>query len=285
MASLPAFFFGLLEDITRRVSVLMRLMATICSGVLGWAITGVRLTDVGLPGADWLLAMTWFSVLFTAFCVGGVANALNIIDGMNGLASGNALVALLCLTLINMMIGDINLAYATLSLAAAVLGFTLINWPWGKLFMGDGGAYLVGWACVLTVERNTAISPFAMLLLCIYPVTEVLFSVFRRRKRKHHPGKPDHLHLHSLIMRRWYSHRFSKTWANAITGILMTGFALIPAALALLLYTDKLLSLLATVMVVLLYLTVYARIVHFRWTSPLNFFLSGPHAGPAIQQG
>lgn len=287
LASQPAFLFGLLEDVTRRVSVLTRLLATVFSGVLGWMITGVSLSDVGVPGFDWLLSHTWFSVVFTGFAVGGVANALNIIDGMNGLASGNAIVALLGLTLINLVLGDYNLAFASFALAAAVLGFWLVNWPKGRLFLGDGGAYLVGfmlaWSCVLTVERNPSVSPFAMLLLCAYPVTEVLFSVFRRKKRMRDPGRPDHLHLHSLVMRRWMSRYFAKTAANAATGLVLTAFALIPAALAVLLHNERLLSLLATIMVVLLYLTMYARLVNFRWTSPLCFFSHKPALVPAHQ--
>jgi len=287
LASLPAFFFGLLEDITRRVSVLVRLLATVFSGVLGWLITGVSLSDVGLPGVDWLFAHTWFSVIFTSFAVGGVANALNIIDGMNGLASGNAIVALLGLTLINLVLGDYNLAFASFALAAAVFGFWLVNWPKGRLFLGDGGAYLVGfmlaWACVLTAERNPSVSPFAMLLLCAYPVTEVLFSIFRRKKRMRNPGRPDHLHLHSLVMRRWMSRYFGKTAANAATGLVLTVFALIPAGLAVLLYNQRLLSVLASAMVVLLYLTMYARLVNFRWASPLCFFSSKPVWLPAHQ--
>ena len=76
LAGIPAFAFGLLEDVTKRVSVRTRLLATMFCGVLGWAITGFAITRVNVPGLDWMLDFTFFSVAFTAFAVGGVANAI-----------------------------------------------------------------------------------------------------------------------------------------------------------------------------------------------------------------
>jgi UDP-N-acetylmuramyl pentapeptide phosphotransferase/UDP-N-acetylglucosamine-1-phosphate transferase len=87
LAGIPAFVFGLLEDITKKISVRSRLLATMGSGVLAWYFTGVAMQDTGVPALDWLLGFTPMAVLFTAFAVGGVANAINIIDGFNGLAS------------------------------------------------------------------------------------------------------------------------------------------------------------------------------------------------------
>ena len=140
MAGMPAFIFGLLEDITKKVSVKTRLLATMASGLLGWGITGVSLTSVDVWGIDWLLGFTAISVLFTAFAVGGVANAINIIDGFNGLTAGVALIMLAAFGLIAREVGDIPLAFTCLIIAGAVLGFFLVNLPFCKIFLGDGGA-------------------------------------------------------------------------------------------------------------------------------------------------
>jgi UDP-N-acetylmuramyl pentapeptide phosphotransferase/UDP-N-acetylglucosamine-1-phosphate transferase len=86
LAAIPAFAFGLAEDLTKRVGVTQRLLATMASGVLAWALTGYAITVANVWGLDWLLQFTVASVLFTAFAVGGMANAINIIDGLNGLA-------------------------------------------------------------------------------------------------------------------------------------------------------------------------------------------------------
>jgi UDP-N-acetylmuramyl pentapeptide phosphotransferase/UDP-N-acetylglucosamine-1-phosphate transferase len=91
-------------------------------------------------------------------------------------------------------------------LCTVVLGFMVMNFPFGKIFMGDGGAYLIGfclaWVAILLPIRNPSISPWCSLLACLYPVLEVLFSMARRLSRNLHPGHPDRLHLHSLVKTR-----------------------------------------------------------------------------------
>lgn len=94
LASVPAFAAGLLEDVTKKVGVLPRLLAATVSGALAWYLTGVAMRNTGVAPLDWLLAFTPLAVLFTAFAVGGVANAINIIDGFNGLASGSMAIML-----------------------------------------------------------------------------------------------------------------------------------------------------------------------------------------------
>ncbi|MGV0988228.1 MraY family glycosyltransferase [Limnohabitans sp.] len=280
IAGIPAFLFGLLEDITKRVSVLVRLIATMTSGLIAWLLVGISLTDIGIPLVNNLFHITLFSVLFTAFAIGGVANALNIIDGFNGLASGYSILAMACLAAIAHSVGDTSLAMLCSVLACAIAGFFFLNWPWGKLFLGDGGAYFMGfalaWACVLMVERNDCISPFAMLLVCSYPITEVLFSIYRRKMRHVAPGRPDCLHLHSLIMRRHIRPCMDSRWANPITGLIVVALTTPSLLLAYVLREHTLASIGGYLLVVLCYLTLYARIVKFRWVAPFCFFQAKP---------
>lgn len=206
IASLPAFVFGLAEDLTRKVGVRERLLATMASGVLAWWLSGISLTRIDVWGLDSILAWVPISVLFTAFAVGGIANAINIIDGFNGLASGVILICLSSLGVIAFLAGDPVMAKVCFILGGVTTGFLLVNFPLGKIFLGDGGAYLLGfwlaWIAVLISVRNPYISPWSSLLACAYPITEVLFSVYRRRRRNQHPGHPDRLHLHSLVKSR-----------------------------------------------------------------------------------
>jgi UDP-N-acetylmuramyl pentapeptide phosphotransferase/UDP-N-acetylglucosamine-1-phosphate transferase len=173
------------------------------SGVLGWIITGVSLTSVGMSWIDQLLAVSGLSIVFTAFSIGGIANAVNLIDGFNGIASGFVVLALLAVASVATSTGDTSLSHTAMVIAAAYAGFFLLNWPMGKIFLGDGGAYsggfFVAWMCVLLVQRNESVSPFAALLICVYPVTETLFSILRRLKNDMSIGKPDSMHLHNLI--------------------------------------------------------------------------------------
>lgn len=284
LAGMPAFVFGLLEDVTKRVGVMERLWATMASGVLAWMMSDVSLTRLDVPGLDGLMHQwVWLSVMFTAFAVGGVANAINIVDGFNGLASTTATWALFGLAWLAAQAGDTDLAGVALILAACVYGFFWVNWPWGKIFLGDGGSYFVGfglgWVAVLLIERNPQVSPFAALLVCVHPVTEVLFSIYRRKIKRLHPGHPDRLHFHSLVkaryVRRWFSH-LPQWLRNSITGALVGSMSLIAVLLANLVYHSTLYALLATLLMMLGYVTLYARMVRHRWCSPLAFLLVKP---------
>jgi len=199
VAGIPAFAFGLAEDLTKCVSVTQRLLlATMSSGVLAWALTGYALTGVNVLGLDWLLQFTVVSVLFTAFAVGGVANAINIIDGLNGLASSKVLWDLLGVAMLAATLGDTVLASTCLLLAA----------------------------CVLLVERHDNVSAFDAMLFCIHPVVEVFYSVYRRKVRHQNPGHPDRLHFHSLFKRRFMQRLIphsSKTIHNSMGGFFCRG--------------------------------------------------------------
>jgi UDP-N-acetylmuramyl pentapeptide phosphotransferase/UDP-N-acetylglucosamine-1-phosphate transferase len=282
-ASMPAFLFGLAEDITKHVGVVQRLLATMASGLLAWWITDYSLSRIDVWGVDTLLKFTLVSVIITAFAVGGVANAINIIDGFNGLASTMATLAFMGFGIIAWQVGDITLASVSLILAACVWGFFWVNWPFGKLFLGDGGSYFIGfalaWVAVLLIERNPGVSAFAALVICVHPVTEVLFSIFRRKVRKDHPGMPDRLHFHSLVKRRyvsrWFGH-YSNAVRNSITGALIGFMTMTAIVLASLTHTSVAWSFAAFVGLASGYVAIYARMVKHRWSSPISFLLLKP---------
>jgi UDP-N-acetylmuramyl pentapeptide phosphotransferase/UDP-N-acetylglucosamine-1-phosphate transferase len=275
IASLPAFFAGVAEDIVKRGRVTERLLATFASGVLAWWLTGDSLTRIGVGGVDWLLAITPISVLFTAFAVGGVANAINIIDGLNGLASGIVLLCMSTLGLIAFLSGDAEMAKICFIFGGATFGFLVINYPYGKIFLGDGGAYLLGfvlgWIAVMVAMRNPSVSPWAPMLACGYPIIEVLFSMARRRARALKLGHPDRLHLHSLIWarvtRKWLIGR-STVIQNAAVFPIMLMYALIPALLAVVFRKNTMILIVSFLVCAFIYALIYARLVHFRWVMP-----------------
>lgn len=240
-AGLPAFVFGLLEDLTRKVGVRERLLATMASGLLVWWLTGMSLGRLDVWGLDSVLTWLPASVLLTAVAVGGVANAINIIDGFNDLASGTAIIALLSLAAMAALSGDTALSTACILIAAATAGFFMFNFPWGKLFLGDGGAYTLGfllaWMAVLLIERNPGVSPWAPLMACGYPIMETLYSMARRATNQCAATQPDCMHLHSLIKVRIIRPRLGHWpihWRNAIVAPFGWMIATVTAGLGLL---------------------------------------------------
>jgi UDP-N-acetylmuramyl pentapeptide phosphotransferase/UDP-N-acetylglucosamine-1-phosphate transferase len=259
---------------------MQRLLATMASGLLAWWLTDYSLTRVDIWGVDWFMQITLVSVIFTAFAVGGVANSINIIDGFNGLASTMSALAFIGYATIAWQVGDHSLAGVALICAACVWGFFWVNWPFGKIFLGDGGSYFIGfalaWVAVMLIERNPSVSAFAALSVCAHPVTEVLFSIYRRKIRKEHPGMPDRLHFHSLVKRRyvarWFGH-YSNAVRNSITGALIGLMTVTAIVLANLTYTSIANSLVVFLGLGLGYVALYARMVRHHWCSPLSFLL------------
>lgn len=207
LCGMPAFVAGMVEDITKNVSPRRRLMATALSAALAvWLIKAV-IVRTDLPGIDWIVSFAVGSVLFTIFVVTGIANALNIIDGFNGLASMCAMMMLGAIAYVAHQTGDSSIALLALLGIGAIAGFFFWNYPRGLIFLGDGGAYFVGFylaeLSILLVARNASVSPMFPLLMCVYPIFETLFSIYRRKIVRGRPvGLPDGVHLHTLIYRR-----------------------------------------------------------------------------------
>jgi UDP-N-acetylmuramyl pentapeptide phosphotransferase/UDP-N-acetylglucosamine-1-phosphate transferase len=287
LACIPAFAFGLAEDITKRISVQARLLATMASGAIAWYLTGVAMQDTGVPPLDWLLQYLPLAVLFTAFAVGGVANAINIIDGFHGLASGSVAIMSVAMGLIATGVGDATLAVVCFSIAACALGFAAVNWPFGKLFLGDGGAYTLGfllaWVAVLLPMRHPSINAWATILVCAYPVLEVGFSVRRRRKREgHHPGQPDRAHLHHFLHYRVVRKLFPRlppNLQNGLTSPLCWLCAALPASLAVVFAGNTPALVVCFFAMVLAYAALYARLTQFRWCFSATTLAPGALSG------
>ncbi|MBU1358650.1 MAG: glycosyltransferase [Gammaproteobacteria bacterium] len=203
----PAAVGGIVEDVTQRVSVRYRLGLTIGSALLLCWVLDLHLSRVGISWFDrGFEAWPWAAIAFAAIAIGGLPHAFNIIDGYNGLAGTVAVLVCLALVHVALQVGDRQLAAMLVCLVGATFGFLLWNYPRGKIFAGDGGAYVWGMviavACVTLVQRHPVVSPWFPMLLLIYPVFETLFSIYRKVARGQSPGMADALHFHQLIFRR-----------------------------------------------------------------------------------
>ncbi len=243
LAGLPALVVGLAEDVTKRVGVLTRLIATFLSGLLACWLSSVVLVQVDVSWFDAALKTAPVAVVFTAFAIAGIANSINIIDGFHGLASGTVVICLTAIAIVAASVGDTSLAICCALVAAAIAGFWLLNFPWGKIFLGDGGAYFAGfalaWLAVLLPARNPGVSPWVSLLICAYPIVEVLYSIVRRGCERRSPGTPDRRHLHSLVATGFVQQRFRglhPTLQNSTVSVIMWCVAALPAALAVAFY-------------------------------------------------
>jgi len=209
VCSLPVFVIGLIEDVSRRAGVRLRLGVTVIAAGLGWFFLDGQIRRLDVPLLDELLARSaLLSLLVTAFAVSGVVHAINIIDGYNGLCGFFSLAAFSAIGIIAAMHDDTALTQAALLAVLSLVGFLFWNYPMGRIFLGDAGAYFIGFLiaefCILLVTRNPSVSPWCALLIVAYPVWETLFSMFRRATSGglRQMWQADAMHLHHLVYRR-----------------------------------------------------------------------------------
>ena len=146
-------------------------------------------------------------------------NPINIIDGLNGLASGISMGAFAVFGIFSFIVGDTDMMLACTALFFATLGFFVFNFPASKIFLGDGGAYYLGFMLaaisVLTVVRHPEVSAWFCLAVVIYPIWEVVFSIYRRRKLSGKKAtEPDKMHLHQVLMR-------SRKLSNPVSSVII----------------------------------------------------------------
>jgi len=207
ICSLPVAIAGLVEDLSKRVRVRVRLLAAAVSAWLAAIWMGHVLVRTSLWGLDSVVAHPWGAIILTVFAVVGICNAINIVDGLNGLVSMSAMLMFSAIAYVAWAENDALVFAVALAAIGGLLGFFLWNYPAGTVFLGDCGAYVTGFfvaqLCLALILRHPDISPLFALLICAYPVFETLFSIYRRKFLKSvSPVRADGLHLHSLIYRR-----------------------------------------------------------------------------------
>lgn len=203
----PPFFAGLVEDVTNKTSTYFRILTIVFSSIIAFIILpdlSIR-TDIRI--LDNLLTNKFINIIIVIFSTTGLTNSFNIIDGFNGLASMVAILILSSIAIVSHINNDQTLVILSLLMIGCIIGFLYFNYPNAYIFLGDNGAYFIGFyiaiISILLVKRNNNVSAFYALIVNIYPIFETLFSIWRRKiSKKRKLMDPDGMHLHSLIFRR-----------------------------------------------------------------------------------
>jgi len=225
------FAAGLIEDVTKAFGARARLLATFAGAAIAFFFCDAALTRFAIPDLDKVLAASWLlQLILTLFCVGAIANAYNLADGLNGLLAGLTITATLAMAWIARQYNDQFIAVAAGSLAAATAAFALFNFPRARLFAGDGGAYLVGSAisllAILLCRRHLDVSPWFVFVLVIYPFIDTTAAIVRRKLAGQPIMAPDAGHLHSLLAARLQP-RLGRAARNAASVLIVTASGVI----------------------------------------------------------
>ncbi|SFL47050.1 MraY family glycosyltransferase [Rugamonas rubra] len=270
-----AFVGGIVEDYTGRVSATRRLVLTMLAALMGYYLLDARVDRIDWAFSAWQLQYMWLTLPLTVLAVAGIANAVNIIDGFNGLASVVTICMLLSLGYVALQVNDMFVLVAALMVAGATAGFLVWNYPVGLIFLGDGGAYFIGFMlgelALLLVMRNPQVSTWYAALLLLYPTFETLFSVYRRMfVRGKSPAMPDGIHLHSLIFRRIVQWAVGRKEAralmrrNSLTSPYLWMFSLMAVIPATVFWRHTWVLMVFCLLFIVSYIWLYVRIVRFK---------------------
>ena len=197
------------------------------------------------------------------FATVGVVNAFNLIDGLNGLSSYVSISVATSHSIVAFQAGNLQFAIFLLLLNASVFGFLVLNFPFGKIFLGDGGAYTLGhllvWSAILLISRSTEISPFSILLIFFWPVADTALAIWRRWKLGTPTDLPDRLH-HQITMRfleiRFFG-RDRRHIVNPFSTIILIPFISAPQVLGVIYWNDQNSTILCTLFMTFIFIVTY----------------------------
>ncbi len=268
------FMTGFAEDITKKIAPAFRMLILTFLSLIAIYFGNLEIHSIDMIGFDINLTALSISILFTVFAITGLINAYNIIDGFNGLSSMTSIIALLSISYVAFKSGDIVLTKICLISIAAIIGFFVWNYPYGHIFLGDGGAYFIGFQVaalsILLVNRNDSVASWFPILINAYPIYETLFTIWRRKFiMKNNATSSDSIHFHSLIYRRVLSSKFTNKEnklliRNSITSPYLWLLSSMGSLPAMLFYDNSLVLQILFSIFCLTYTIIYWSIVRFK---------------------
>jgi UDP-N-acetylmuramyl pentapeptide phosphotransferase/UDP-N-acetylglucosamine-1-phosphate transferase len=255
---------GFLEDIFRNVSPKKRLFAAMLSAALAMILTSKMITYSGIVQIDFIFSFFLVPIIVTLIWSAGTCHSLNLIDGLNGLSSFYTLSALIAISILASKSGLYDVQLSSIVLIGSIAGFLVFNWPYGRIFLGDGGAYGVGhvlaWLGIILMNRTTEISPVAILLILFWPVADTAFSIIRRMVLDKSVAMPDRLHFHHICVRivaQLAKGKVPQDWVNPITTLILIPFFSAPAIASVYFWNQSTKALVALLLFAILYLVSY----------------------------
>ncbi|MDV3351397.1 MraY family glycosyltransferase [Leptothoe sp. LEGE 181152] len=231
LGSIGFFAIGLSDDLFN-LSPLFRLGLQCVIASLVWMM-GVRIDFLTLPGFG-LVHLGWLSLPLTVFWLTGVVNAINWIDGLDGLASGIGIIAAATSFLICLYTGQLAAALIGIALVGSLLGFLLFNFNPAQIFMGDGGSYFIGFllssiGVTGLVKSATVTAILLPLLVLAVPLGDMTLVILARLRGGVSPFLADKRHLHHRLLNAGLPHRltvlvmYALTWWASSLALLFVG--------------------------------------------------------------
>ena len=210
IGAVAIFVIGILDDLSRLSPKTKLVGEFLIAGLVVWG-ANLSFNSVQFLGLGTLYFPEWFGCILSCLWIVGMANAINLIDGLDGLASGITLFGLLAVSVVGYLAGISSVIWMSALLIGCLLGFLVYNSRPASIFLGDCGSltlgYLAGCLTLLASFREGGVLDgiFPVLAFAV-PITECLFAIFRRMMRGRSPFSPDMEHFHHRLMAKGLSH-------------------------------------------------------------------------------
>jgi UDP-GlcNAc:undecaprenyl-phosphate/decaprenyl-phosphate GlcNAc-1-phosphate transferase len=262
---IPIIVIGLKEDLFHNVEPAIRLLTLLFVGWLfGAQFTGPLPVLTDIPFIGKLLSLQGGISIFYILSMTAVANGMNLIDGVNGLCGAVALSVLGALLFLSYKTSDLVMLSSIFSVILILVPFLIFNYPYGKIFLGDLGAYSLGliisMLTIILFGRHPEISPWGAVLILIYPATEVVFSLLRRILKGVSIYHADTAHLHLKLFHFFRPHPQYKKLANALVTPTLSGLWLFPLLAITWVYQKPLFISISVILFITLYGLLYVLI-------------------------
>ncbi|MCT8140321.1 undecaprenyl/decaprenyl-phosphate alpha-N-acetylglucosaminyl 1-phosphate transferase [Anaerobacillus sp. CMMVII] len=215
---------GVLDDLYE-LSARWKLSAQILAATIV-ILGGVHVDFINLP-FDGRLELGWFGIPLTMLWIVGVTNAINLIDGLDGLAAGVSAIVLLTLSGIAFMMGNFFVVAVGMILLGSTLGFLVYNFHPAKIFMGDTGALFLGFMiAIISLLGFKNVTLFSLLIPVIIlgvPISDTFYAIIRRIVNNNPLSEPDKSHLHHCLLRLGFSHRQTVLIIYAMSAVFCLG--------------------------------------------------------------
>ena len=227
------FFLTILEDIKYFLSPKLRLVILFFVSAMYVFFTDLPNIKISPIFIDEQNIIVFYSLYILSLIM--IMNGFNFIDGLNGLSSFNFITIFISIYFLADLYQDEEIKNWSIFLILLSLFFLILNFPFGKFFLGDSGSYLYaflsGSTIIMLFERNDEAPTLLALLVLAYPITEIVFSIIRKSLKKFSPIAPDNLHIHQLIFDKLNG---NKKFRNNLASLLMAFFWLSPLLLVIL---------------------------------------------------
>jgi len=220
IGGLAFFLIGLADDIFT-LPALTRLIAQLTVATMVWQ-AGVQIDFLTIPGMGLIQLQDWISLPITVVWLVGMANAINMIDGLDGLAAGVSGIAASVMLVVTLFMGQPAAALIAAALAGACLGFLRYNFNPAQIFMGDGGAYFMGFTLagvgiIGLVKSVTTVAVLLPYLILAVPILDIFTVVVDRVRRGKSPFAADKRHLHHRLLQAGLSQRLAVLFIYSLT--------------------------------------------------------------------